>query len=104
MSGAAGDLRTVFTGILNQSKALPKVELSCRERSDCREISHKKAVKKYLDNIEDLKRLCLFVLRKSSDAFGHNISSEELDKKVRRLYKSSREAGRYLPKETDSCL
>ena len=104
LSGAATDLRTVFTVLLDQSRALPKIELKCPARNDCEAISYKKAVKRYLGNIEDLKRLSLFILRRSNDAFGGAIPSEELDRKVRRLYKASRAAGRFLPRKSDSCL
>lgn len=104
LTGAAEDLRTVFTGILNQSRSLPKIEINCKARNDCEEVSYRKAVKRYLDNVEDLKRLSLFILRKSNDAFGENASSEELDNKVRRLYKASRDAGRFLPRKSESCL
>ena len=104
LSGAAGDLRTVFTGILNQSRALPKIEINCSARNDCEKISYRKSVKRYLDNIDDLKRLSFFILRRSSNTFGEKIPSVELDKKIRRLYKASRDAGRYLPRKTDSCL
>lgn len=104
LSEAAEDLRTVFTGILNQSRTLPKIAIDCAARADCETVSYRKTVKKYLDNIEDLKRLSLFILRKSNYAFLQDVPSKELDKKARRLYKSSREAGRYLPIQTDSCL
>ena len=103
LSGAAQDLRAVFTVILNQSRTLPKIEISCAQRTDCEEVSHKRAVKKYLDNLEDLKRLSLFILKRSGDTFG-DIPSDKLDKKVRKLYKSSRDAGRFLPRKTDNCV
>ena len=105
LNNASKDLDRTFTSILNISQKLPKITLACGTQPNCSPKSYTANVRRYHADLNNLRQITFFVLRRSRLVFEGKmrISNEELAQRTRSLHRAAIAAARQLPKKTYTC-
>ena len=97
-------IRRAFTTVLYESQALPKLVLDCGSKPNCRKISYAAEVATYQAQVDELRRLSMYVLRRARvdiDTLGGRKLA--LSARVIQLHKRARVAAERLPRGTYQC-
>jgi hypothetical protein len=105
LSRAYGQIQRSYTRILNASESIPKLELQCVDKPECREVTFPGTIQQYRAQLNMLRRLTFFVVRTSRLA-GLSTGGTKwsrLASQIRKTHKTSVAAWRTLPRRTDVC-
>lgn len=102
LSSARNNLLQSYNRLIMISRRLPKVRFDCRGIAGCERQTLRREASRYVAEIDNLRRLSLFVFRRVTEGTGRNVGNVH-GVRARRLHRNARQAAEDLPRQTFRC-